>query len=124
MLAGVAVAHHGLLDLHGLVFINGDTGLLHGKQDNAPRLGNVDAGGNVVPEEQLLNGHGIRLFRQKQLHHVVINNAQPPVKIRVGGCGDGAAPEKLALPALGMDNAEAGDAIAGVNAENLHSLPR
>ena len=51
---GVAVAHQGLLDLHGLVGIDRQPCLPDGQQYHAPALGHADAGGDVLAEKQLL----------------------------------------------------------------------
>ena len=75
MLGGIAVAHHGLLDLHGLVFKNGYIGLLDGQQDDTSGLGHLDAGGHVVAEKQLFNGHRIGLGQRHKLRHVVVDLA-------------------------------------------------
>ena len=61
MLGGIAVAYHGLLDLHGLVLIHGHTRLLDCQQNDAPGLSNLNAGCDIVAKEQLFNGHGIGL---------------------------------------------------------------
>ena len=43
-----------------------------------------------------------------------------PGKIRIGGRVDGTAAQQLKLAPIGFDEAEAGDAISGVNTENPH----
>ena len=40
------------------------------------------------------------------------------------GGGDGAAAQQPELAPLGMEQPEAGDAVAGVDAQNFHSPPR
>ena len=123
MLGGVAIAHHGLLDLHGLILKNRHPGLPDGQKNNAPALGHVDAGGDVMSEKQLLNGHGFRLGGLEQLGHVVVDHFQPPGEIRIGRGGDGAAVEQPVLPPLGVDKAEARDAVTGVDSQNPHYRP-
>ena len=76
----------------------------------------TDAGGDVLAEEQLFDGNHIGLCYLQKLHHIVIDHFQPPGKIRVWRCGDGTAAQKAELRALGIHKAEAGDAVAGVNA--------
>ena len=61
VLGGVAVANNGLLDLHGLVLVDGHPRLLDGQQDHAPALGHADAGGDVLAEEELFDGHAVGL---------------------------------------------------------------
>ena len=61
MLGGVAVAHHRLLDLHGLLGIDGQPRLPDGQQDHPPALGDADAGGDILTEKQFFDGHGIGL---------------------------------------------------------------
>ena len=123
MLGGAAVAHNGLLDLHGLIFKEGDAGLPDGKQNDTPALGHIDAGGDVLAEEQFFNGHHIRLGHPEQFGHIVVNHFQAPGKFRVGRSGDGTAVQEAILAALGINQAEAGDAVAGVNAEDPHYRP-
>ena len=83
MLGGIAVAYHGLLDLHGLVLIHGHTRLLDCQQNDAPGLSNLNAGCDIVAKEQLLNGHGIGLGQLHELCHVVVDLPQTPVEVRV-----------------------------------------
>ena len=116
VLGGVSVAHHGLLDLHGLILEYLHTGLPDGKQYHATALGHADAGGDILTEEQFFDGHHIGLSHLKQLGHVVINHFQPPGKFRVGGCGDGTAVQKAVIAPLGINETEAHDTVAGVDA--------
>ena len=115
VLGGVAVAHQGLLDLHGLVGIDLQPSLPDGKQNHTPALGHTDAGGDILAEEQLFDGHHIGLCDPQQLYHIVIDDLQPPGKIRIGRCGDGTAAQQLKLPPVGFNEAEAGDAVARVD---------
>ena len=52
MLVRAAVADDGLLDLHGLVFKNRQPRLTDGEKNDPPALGDVDARGDVLTEEQ------------------------------------------------------------------------
>ena len=123
MLGGVAVAHHGLLDLHGFVLVDGDTGLLDGKQNDTAALGDADAGGDVLTEEQLFNGHCFGLGNLQKLGHVVIDHLQPQRKVRTRRGGDGAVLQKAEIAALGIHNAEACDAVTGIDSEDPHYKP-
>ena len=67
VLGGISVTNHGLLDLHGLVFKDRQPGLPDGQQNHTAALGNIDAGGDVLTEEQLFNSHHFRLGYLKQL---------------------------------------------------------
>ena len=91
MFGGIAVAYHGLLDLHGFVFKDRDARLLDSQQDHAPGLGYLDAGGHVVAEEQLFDGHRLWLCQLHKLRHIVVDFAQAPEKVRVRGRGNGPA---------------------------------
>ena len=83
----------------------------------------VCAGGDVLSEEQLLNGHGIGLGGFQKLLHIVIDDLQPPGKFRVGGRGNGSAAQQPAGASLSLHNPKARDAVARVDAENAHYRP-
>ena len=84
VLGGIAVANHCLLHLHGLIFKNRKTCLPDGQQDYAAALSHIDARGNILSEEQFFNGYGIRLRYLQQLHHIVVDDFQPPGKLCIG----------------------------------------
>ena len=118
MLGGITITYDRLFHLSGFIGGNLHTGLPDRQENNASCLGNTDTGGNILTEEQLFNGHHIRLCHLQQLHHVIVNDLQPPGKFRVGGCGNGTAVEQLKLPSLGIDQPKAGDAVAGVDSKD------
>ena len=123
MLRCIAVAHNGLLDLHGLVLKEGDTSLPDGQQDHPPALGHIDAGGNVLAEEQLFDGNHIGLCHPEKLRHIVVDHFQTPGKVRIGRCGNGSAVEQPKLAALGIDETKAGNAVPGVDSQNPNYRP-
>ena len=54
---------------------DGKNDLLDGQQDDASGLGHLDAGGHVVAEKQLFNGHRIGLSQGHKLRHIVVDLA-------------------------------------------------
>ena len=123
MLGGVAVAHHRLLYLHRLIGKHFQPRLPDGKEYHAPALGNADAGGDILAEKQLFNGHAIGLGHFQKLAHIFIDDFQPGGKIHPCRGGDGAAAHQTAIAPVRFHNAEAGDAVAGVDAQNPHQVP-
>ena len=123
MLGGVAVAHHRLLDLHGLVLKNRHSRLPDSQQNHAPALSHVDARSHIVAEKQLFDGHRLGLRHPQKLRHVVVDHFQPPGKIRIGRRGNGPAVEHFVLPPIRFDQAEARNAVARVDSQNPHYRP-
>ena len=54
---------------------DGKNDLLDGQQDDASGLGHLDAGGHVVAEKQLFDGHRIGPGQRHKLRHVVVDLA-------------------------------------------------
>ena len=123
MLGGVAVANHGLLDLHGFIFINRDARLLDSQKNNPSGLSDLDACGYVVAEEQFFDGHSVGPGQLHELCHIVVDFSKAPIEVRIGGRGDGAAAQQAAGAPLGFNDAEARNAIARVDAQNAHYSP-
>ena len=123
MLGGVAVAYHRLFDLRGFILLHRKTCLPNGKQYHAPALSHADAGSYVLAEKQFFNCHSVRLCQLQQLSHILVNNLQPGRKIHACRRGDGAAAQQTESVTLRIDEAEAGNAVAGVNAQDPHYAP-
>ena len=85
MLGGIAVTYHSLLDLHGLVFKDGDARLPNGKQYHTTALRHIDTGGNVLSEKQFFDGNCFGFGLLQKLGHIVIDDFQPPGEFRIGG---------------------------------------
>ena len=120
MLGGITVAHHRLLDLHRLVLGNLQACLADRQQNHTPALGNTDASGDILTEEQLFDGHLVGLRHFQKLGHIIINNFQPGGEIHTCRGGDGAASQKLKLIPLGFNQTKACDTIAGVDSQYPH----
>ena len=110
-----AVADHRLLDLVGRVLKKRRTELLHRQQDHAAPVRNADAGGDVVPEKQLLDRHGVRVHCAQQLVHVVIEHFQPLWKRQPRRGGDRAVIHQPQKPPPALHNAKARGGVAGVD---------
>ena len=121
VLGGVSIAHHCLLDLHGLIFRQGQPRLLDAQQDHPPALGHIDAGGHVLSEKQFLNGHRIGFCHLQKLGHIVVNHFQPPGKRRIGRRGNGAAVQQPVTSPLGINQSETCNPVPRVNSQNPHS---
>ena len=79
------------------------------------RLVDTDAGGNVVVEEKLFNGHHIRVKLAHQGLEIVRDLQKPGGQPHPGGGVDGAAPDQT-LPGAGvLHKAEAHDGISRVD---------
>ena len=122
-LGGVAVAHHRLLDLGGLVGGDLQPRLADGQQNHPPALGHADAGGDVLTEKEFLNGHGVGPGGPEELAHILVDHLQPGGKIHARRGGDGAAPQQPGLAPRRLDQPEAGDAVARINSQNPHQRP-
>ena len=120
MLGGIAVANHGLLDLHGLVRIHLQPRLPDGEQNHTPALGHPDAGGDILAEEQLLDGHTVGLADLQKLAHILIDHFQTGRKIRVGRGGDGPAAQEGELSPAAFNQTEARGAVAGIDSQDPH----
>ena len=116
VLGCVAVAHNGLFDLGRFVGSDFQSRLTNGQENDPSCLGNTDAGGDVLTEEQLFDGHHIRLGYLEKLPHVLVDDLESCGEIHTGGGGDGTAPQQLKFTSLGIHQAEADDAVTGVNA--------
>ena len=123
VLGGVTIAHQGLFDLGGIVGSDFQSGLTNGKQDHTAALGYADTGGDILAEKQLFDGHRIGFCYLQQFTHIFVNDFQSGGKIHARGSGDRTALEKTALPLVGLDKAEAGDSVTGVNSQNFHRKP-
>ena len=84
-------------------------------QDNAPGVGHGDAGGNVLAEKQLLDGHFIGLKLGDEGLHVLGDLHQPGGQRLTGRGGDGPVLYHLLAACLGLDHAEAHGGHAGVD---------
>ena len=117
----LAVANHGLLDLHGGVFKNRDVCLGQRQQNHAPPVGDADACGDVVAPEQLLNCGGVRLRHLDQTPDIVVQNLQPLRKGQLLRRGHHAVLQQTNARSVGFQQAEARRCVTGVNAENSHN---
>ena len=74
MFGGIAIAYNRLLHLGRLIGGNLHAGLANGQKDHASCLGNADAGGDILTEEQLFDGYHIGLCHFQKLLHILIND--------------------------------------------------
>ena len=112
----LAVAHHRLLHLGGSVLEDLHPQLGSGGQDDPSGLGHPDARGDVGVEEELLNGHGIGLEGLDEGLHVLLDLEQTHGHGDPGRGVDGPAADELSLAPVGLQDAEAHDGIARVDA--------
>ena len=116
MLVGQAIAHYRLLDLHGGVFIYRQVHPLGGIQDNAPSVGHGDAGGNVLAEKQLLDGHFVGPEPVDERLHILGDLHQTGSQWLARRRGNGPVLDHLLPAPLGFDDAEAHRSHTGVDA--------
>lgn len=112
-----ATADHRQFDRFGAVFVNQDAGLETGAEDGATGLAQLQGRGGVPGEDQLLHRHLVGGVVRHHLGHGVEDEAQP---LRPGVVADpnAAAGDALAAVTVGVDDAEAGGAGAGIDTED------
>ncbi len=71
------IAHNGLLDLKGRVFVNLQSAAIGTEQGNTASLRNGNTGSDIRIEKELFNGHAVRLEMADQLFHIRIDLIQP-----------------------------------------------
>ena len=113
-LVGLAVAADGLFDLVRGVFVDGEVVLFGNQETDAAGLGDRDAGGDVLLEEEFFNCHDVGVVCVNDFVERVINIFQAVGEWCVGRGGDDAVVKGLTT----ADDTEAADAGAGVNAED------
>ena len=122
-LFGKAVADDRLLDLHGRVLKERYPALRRGAEDDAARVCDGDAGGDVVGEKQLLDRDGLRPELRDQLLHIALELHEPRGERKPCRRGDRAVLQHLRFPGLRLDQAEADDGKPRVDAEYPHGAP-
>ena len=122
-LFGKAIADDRLLDLHGRVLKERYPALRRGAEDDAARVRDGDAGGDVVGEKQLLDRDGLRPELRDQLLHIALELHEPRGERKPCRRGDRAVLQHLRFPGLRLDQAEADDGKPRVDAEYPHGAP-
>ena len=82
---GPAVAHHGLFDLQGRIFVHRHILPVCGKQDNSPAVSHGNTGGDIGVEKQLLDGEAVGPESTDQLGHIVVDLVETAGQAGMGG---------------------------------------
>ena len=119
-LLGLAVACDGQLDLHGCVFVDGNTRAGGGDNRDTTRLGRTDGSGGVAAEKQLFHDKAISPMTAVQFSQGLVNGQQTFGEGGGGICLDDAVIEHLEPFVLIPDHTEACDGITGINPQYDH----
>ena len=118
LFAGVAVADHRLLDLQRGVFGNRQIGQHQRRQRRAARLAQQQGRGRVDVDEHLLDGGFGGLVQAGDFGNAVQNGADALGQRRAFWRADAARGHILAMLAVQIHHAKAGDARARVDAQH------
>ena len=92
-----------------------------GQHRHAPRLPHADRGGDVLAEEDLLEGHRLRLVPANQLTERLVKSAQPLLDTHVPSRLDHTAVESHHPLPDGADHTEPGVRDTRIDADDDHA---
>nr|GEU28642.1 hypothetical protein [Tanacetum cinerariifolium] len=118
-LDGASGTDHGLLDLGGRIFGHRQVGRHQRANGGAPRLAQQQGRLRVDVDEHLFDGCAFGLVNTGDLRHAVQDHLEADRQVALAAF-DGAGSDIAQFAALLVDDAKAGGAQAGVDAENNH----
>ena len=119
---GFALADDGLFDLQGGVFVHGQAAHDEGGDGRAARLAEHEGGGGVGVDEHFFHGGLLRAVAVDDFGEVFHDDADAAGQFVAGDGFDAAGGDVVVFAADKVDDAEAGGAAAGVDAEDAQGF--
>ena len=117
----MAEADERLLYLHRGVFADGEIFLCQPQKQDAARLPDADAGGDVFAKIELLHSNFVGMVLADDLSQVVVDDGKPLGHIHIWFCDDGAVSNAADLEIGHTDDAIACCGSSGIETKDDHA---